>query len=127
MSRTQPQAKRETIVGRVEEIPPGSVRIVPVGKFGVGVFNVDGQYYALNNYCPHRGAPVCRGYRVGLSVPGDEPYSVQWIRDGEFLRCPWHGWEWEIATGRSATYPGKAVRAYRVRVEDGLVILEGVA
>ncbi len=114
------------VVGRVEDLPPGSVMIVPRGKFGIGVYNVGGAFYALTNYCLHRGAPLCRGQVTGKVVAGDAPYESRMIRAGEFLRCPWHGWEFEIATGRAVAYPERAIRTYPVRVEDGTVILEGL-
>ena len=114
------------IVGRVEDLPPGCVTIVPRGKFGIGVYNVGGRFYALTNYCLHRGAPLCRGQVCGVVVAGDRPYESRMERFGEFLRCPWHGWEFEIATGRAVAYPEKAIRSYPVRVEDGNVILEGL-
>lgn len=114
------------IVGRVEELPPGSAIIVPRGKFGIGVYNVGGNFFALTNYCLHRGAPLCLGLVTGMVVAGAAPYESELIRVGEFLRCPWHGWEFEIATGRSVAYPEKAIRTYPVRVENGTVILEGL-
>src|ERR1700722_20281230 len=93
-------APNEYVVCREDELPPGAVKIVPIGKFGVGVFNVDGRYFALVNYCLHRGAPVCRGRVTGLAAAGEAPYEAHWIRDGEILRCPWHGWDFEIETGQ---------------------------
>jgi nitrite reductase/ring-hydroxylating ferredoxin subunit len=119
-------SKRRHTVGRFEDLPPGSVKIVPVGKFGVGVYNVGGHYYALTNYCPHRGAPVCKGVIGGLALPRKQPYEVEWVADGEYLRCPWHGWQFQIATGSSVTDPRKVIHSYPVIVEGGLVILDGV-
>lgn len=114
------------VVCSIEDLPPGSVKIVPVGKFGVGVFNVDGQYHALVNYCLHRGAPLCRGLICGTAEPGENPYEAFWTREGEIVRCPWHGWEFDIGTGRSLAFPNRRIRSYPVSVRDGLVILEGV-
>jgi nitrite reductase/ring-hydroxylating ferredoxin subunit len=113
-------------VGRVDELPPGSVTIVPVGKFGVGVFNVNGSYFALTNYCPHRGGPLCLGPIVGAVSAGDRPYEIRYHRPGEFVRCPWHGWEYEIRTGRAVAYPDKSIRTHPVTVRDGMVVLEDV-
>lgn len=112
-------------VCRVEELPPGTVKIVPVGKFGIGVFNVDGRYYGLLNYCPHRGGPLCLGRVTGLVEAGTAPYEITWSRAGQFVRCPWHGIEFEIATGRSIALPAMAVRSYPVKVKDGFVVIEG--
>jgi nitrite reductase (NADH) small subunit len=113
----------EIVVGRVEDLPPGSVRVVPVGAFGVGVFNVDGEYHALNNYCPHRGGPACLGERTGTT---ESPAfgELEWVEEGRILRCPWHGWEFSIPTGLSVTTPIKRIKKYGVRVEDDMVVLE---
>ena len=121
---------RRFVVGKVDELPPGAMKLVPVGKFGVGVYNVDGEYYALTNYCPHRGGPLCRGKVIGWAEPGSEPWEVAWTREGEILRCPWHQWEFEIKTGSALIYQETqrpySIRMYPVRVEDGEIVLEGV-
>ena len=105
------------VVCRVEELPPGGRRIVSVGGLSIGVFNVNGRYYGLNNRCPHKAAPLCAGLVTGL-VTGPEPYQYQVSRPGEILRCPWHGWEFDITNGRSVFNPHKLrVRSYEVAVE----------
>jgi nitrite reductase (NADH) small subunit len=134
------------VVGKVVDLPPGSVRIVPVGNpQGIGVFNVGGTYYALKNVCPHQGGPLCRGPITGttrsVEIEGEAP-GLQWDREGEIVRCPWHRWEFEIATGRTvfdsrfrvSTYDVHSaglvdddvptVETYPVRVEEQYVILE---
>ena len=66
LATERPLKRTESVVvGRVEELPPGSVTIVPRGKFGIGVYNVGGSFFALTNYCLHRGAPLCRGQVTG--------------------------------------------------------------
>ena len=108
-----------TVVATVEEIPPGGRKIVEVAGRSIGVFNVDGEYFALRNRCPHQGGPLCSGKLAGLvqsTVPGDYSYS----RPGEMLRCPWHGWEYDIRTGQSWWDPGRTrVRSYDVTIEAG--------
>ena len=105
------------IVGTVAEIPPGQRKIVEVNGISVGVFNVRGTYYALKNSCPHQGAPLCLGSVKGTTLPS-APGEYRWGREGEILRCPWHGWEFDILTGRSIFNPHKVrVRAYEVSVE----------
>jgi nitrite reductase/ring-hydroxylating ferredoxin subunit len=113
----------EIVVGRVEDLPPGSMRLVPAGPFGVGVVNVNGEYHALNNYCPHRGAPICLGKITG-TTRSDEVRELEWVADGEVLRCPWHAWEFSIPEGVSVTAPVKKLKKYAVRVEDGVVVLQ---
>jgi nitrite reductase/ring-hydroxylating ferredoxin subunit len=116
-------AKRRVVVGRVGEIEPGGVKIVPEGKFGVGVYNVNGEYFALTNYCPHRGAPLCRGVVTGMTE-ASTPYESAWVREGEILRCPWHGWEFAIKDGTTVTEPKRQVKTFAVVVEGDTIMLE---
>ena len=129
------------VVGRVSEIPPGSRRIVEVEGRSIGVFNIHGTYYALRNSCPHQLAPLCRGTVTGTTLPS-KPGEYKWGREGEIVRCPWHGWEFDITNGRSVFNPHRtrvksypvtverdqpeedpSVETYPVTEEDGLVIL----
>lgn len=116
-------AKKRVIVGRVGDIAPGEVKIVPEGKFGIGVYNVRGEYFALTNYCPHRGAPLCRGVVTGMTE-ASRPYESTWVREGEILRCPWHGWEFAIKDGTTVTEPKRQVKTYPVIVEGDMIMLE---
>ena len=105
------------VIGAVDEIPPGQRKIVDVSGVSIGVFNVGGTFYALRNVCPHQGAPLCRGRLTGTSLPS-APGEYVWAREGEILRCPWHGWEFDVLTGRSLFNPHRVrVRAYEVSVE----------
>lgn len=105
------------VVGRVGEITPGGRKIVEAEGRSIGVFNVDGRFYALRNSCPHQAAPLCLGSIKGMTMPS-KPGEYIWARDGEILRCPWHGWEFDILTGRSIFNPHRTrVKAYDVTVE----------
>jgi len=105
------------VVCSVDELPPGGRHIVEVAGRSIGVFNVGGRYYALRNRCPHHGAPLCRGKLTGL-VTGPEPYQYHIEREGEILRCPWHGWEFDVTTGRSVFNPHRVgVKRYDVTLE----------
>ncbi len=107
------------VIGRAGEIPPGSRRIVEAEGRSIGVFNVQGSYYALRNSCPHQAAPLCLGSIKGMTMPS-KPGEYIWARDGEIVRCPWHGWEFDILTGRSIFNPHKMrVKTYEVTVEQG--------
>ncbi|TWF80613.1 3-phenylpropionate/trans-cinnamate dioxygenase ferredoxin subunit [Pseudonocardia hierapolitana] len=105
------------IVGTTDEIGPGQRKIVEIDGRSIGVFNVGGHYYALRNRCPHAGARLCDGVLTGL-VTSSTPGEYTYLRGGEILRCPWHGWEFDIATGRSWFDPARTrVRAYEATVE----------
>ena len=110
------------VVGTVEEIPPGGRKIVKLEGREVGIFNVGGEYFALKNVCPHQGARVCLGKVVGTTLPS-AVYEYQYGRAGEILRCPWHGWEYEIRTGQALIDPKVRVVTYPVVVEAGGVMV----
>jgi nitrite reductase/ring-hydroxylating ferredoxin subunit len=111
------------VVGTVEEIPPGQRKIVDVAGRTVGVFNVGGEFFALLNRCPHQGGPLCTGNTLGFlqsAGVGEFIYS----RPGEVVRCPWHGWEYDLRTGQSCFDPARVlVRNYPVSVAPGAEIL----
>jgi len=113
------------VVARASEVQPGSCKIVSARGREIGLFNIGGEYFALSNRCPHKGAELCRGMIVGLaqsSTPGEYRLS----RPGEFIRCPWHGWEFDIRTGRSWCDPARlGVRQYPVSVRPGRQLVEG--
>jgi 3-phenylpropionate/trans-cinnamate dioxygenase ferredoxin subunit len=106
------------IVANVRDIPPGERLIVEVAGRSIGVFNVDGRFYAVKNSCPHQGGPLCQGRTVGLAV-AERPGEIAYGREGEILRCPWHGWEFDLATGRSVVDPTRTRdKSYPVAVEE---------
>lgn len=99
------------------ELAPGEREIVDLDGASVGVFNVDGEFHALKNDCPHQRAPLCEGKVTG-TVTAEEPGDVNWECDGHILRCPWHGWEFEIETGESVFNPHEVkARSYEAAVE----------
>src|SRR4051794_24252435 len=106
------------VICRVEELPPGERKLVTIAGRTVGIFNVSGSYHALLNRCPHMAAPLCKGVVTGL-ITSPEQYKAELSRDGEILRCPWHGWEFDILTGQSVFNPHRVrVRSYKVLVES---------
>ena len=104
-------------VATVDEIPAGGRKIVELAGRSIGVFNVDGEFFALRNRCPHQGGPLCEGLRWG-AIEATVPGEVRLSRAGEILTCGWHGWEFDIRTGQSWCNPAQLrVRTYEVRVE----------
>jgi 3-phenylpropionate/trans-cinnamate dioxygenase ferredoxin subunit len=94
-------------VAPLDEFPPGSVKIVHAGEIAVGVFNLNGELYALEDRCSHDDGPLCEGdYDV------EEGYAV----------CPRHGSHIDIRTGAALTLPAVLpVETFPVVVEDGIV------
>jgi 3-phenylpropionate/trans-cinnamate dioxygenase ferredoxin subunit len=106
-------------VATVDELPPGQRKLVEIGGRSVGVFNIGGEFFALRNRCPHQGGPLCAGRLTGLLL-AERPGEYRYLRRGEILRCPWHGWEFDVKTGQSWFDPARTrVRTYPVSVEPG--------
>ena len=106
------------------QLPPGQRKIVEIDGKSIGVFNLSGTYYALRNLCPHQFAPLCLGKVTGFceTSPVGE---FRWSREGEIIRCPWHGWEFDIKTGRSIFNPHKVrTKSYPVTLEKAPVETE---
>ncbi|MFT4947132.1 MAG: nitrite reductase/ring-hydroxylating ferredoxin subunit [Natronomonas sp.] len=99
------------------ELGPGERTVVEVDGLFVGVFNVDGEYHALNNVCPHQLAPLCEGKVTGTTCSKTAGEFESWDRDGEVLRCPWHGWEFDITNGESLFNPHVQTRTFETDVE----------
>ena len=110
------------VVGTVDEIPPGGRKIVVVAGRSIGVFNLGGEFFALRNSCPHQGGALCTGRLSGFVI-AETPGEYEYSRQGEILRCPWHGWEFDVRTGQSWFDPAKVrVRRYEVTLEpEGVV------
>lgn len=117
-------AATQHVVCPEDDLPPGGRVIVELEGRSIGVFNVDGRYYALRNVCPHRGAPLCLGTIGGTMLPSD-PKQYHYGLDRGVLRCPWHGWEIELESGRAVFDPvGTRVKTYPVSIVDGSVVVE---
>lgn len=105
-------------VCKVSELPPGGRKIIEVGSKSIGVFNIDGTYHALRNLCPHQFAPLCQGKVTGYCEPSPVG-EFHWNRQGEIIRCPWHGWEFDIKTGRSIFNPHKVrTKSFETAIEE---------
>ncbi len=113
------------VVAGATDIPVGERKLVRINGREIAIFNIGGEYFAIHNRCPHEGASLCRGILVGL-VESSEPGQYRFSRAGELLRCPWHGWEFDIRTGKSWFDPRRTkVRSFDVALIDGRELVEG--
>lgn len=115
-------ANRRYVVGRAADLADGERMVAVVNNRSIGIFNIGGRYYGLLNRCPHRGAELCQGRFVGdlsAAAPGDYRYDA----DRRLLMCPWHGWEFDVATGQSYFDPVRVrARPFAVDVEKGDIV-----
>jgi nitrite reductase/ring-hydroxylating ferredoxin subunit len=89
-------------VAGTEEVPAGSGKVVRAGGRLLALFNVDGTFYALDNTCLHRGGPVGEG-----------------DLEGRVVTCPWHGFQYDVTTGRNVFDSEVGLETFPVRVTDG--------
>ena len=95
-------------VATTDEVAPGQPKLVEVNGRRVALFNLDGSFYAMDDVCTHRGAPLSEGEVMGKEV-----------------QCPWHGALFDIATGEASGPPAEAgVEVFRVRVEGSDIEVE---
>ena len=91
-------------VALVDDVPPGTGKVVQAGGRLLALFNVEGRFYALDNTCLHRGGPVGEG-----------------DLDGTVVTCPWHGFQYDVTTGRNVFDPDVGLETFPLRVADGEV------
>jgi nitrite reductase (NADH) small subunit len=84
---------------RKDEIPAGTIREFQVDGKTLAVSNVDGKFYAIDNTCLHRGGPLGQGELEGATVT-----------------CPWHGWQYDVTTGKVTRNPAVGVACFPVEV-----------
>jgi nitrite reductase (NADH) small subunit len=115
----------EVVVGRVDDFPPGTHKVVVAAGREIGVFNIAGRLYGLPNRCPHQAGPLCAGRMVTgtLMVDSEGDWRPRWAMEDEVIACPWHGLEYHVPTGRCLAYPEITLRHYPVSVRDGEVIV----
>jgi 3-phenylpropionate/trans-cinnamate dioxygenase ferredoxin component len=88
-------------VASVSQVTPGTGIVASADGKEVAVFNVDGEFYVIDNVCKHRGGPLGEGEL-----------------EGETVTCPWHAWQYNVKTGTCLTKDGIKMDTYEVRVED---------
>ncbi len=113
------------VVASADEIAEGGRKIVEVAGRSIGVFHINGEFFALRNRCPHQGGPLCEG-KLGSWIEASAPGEYDVSRANEIIRCPWHGWEFDVRTGQSYWDPQRQrVRPYAVQVASGERLING--
>jgi nitrite reductase (NADH) small subunit len=116
------EGTRVYVVAEAADFLVNTHRVVEVGTRKIGVFNLDGQFYALPNLCPHQLGPLATGKVSGtLTARQETGYKLEWTMEGEIVTCPWHGLEYHISSGQCLAYSEIKLRTYPVWIEDGLV------
>jgi nitrite reductase/ring-hydroxylating ferredoxin subunit len=118
---------REIAIGKVAAFPDPGRKVVEVDGVAVGVFRHNGAFTAFENACPHMGGPVCQGKiiaRVEERVREDKTsLGLSFSRTQSNIVCPWHGYEFDIATGQHQGNPRLRLRPVAIRVVDDDLVL----
>jgi nitrite reductase (NADH) small subunit len=94
-------------IAKVSDCPPGSAVELVVADRIVALYNVEGDFYALDGVCPHQGGPLGKGQLSGCVVT-----------------CPWHGWQFDVTNGAHQLNPRLVQPAFPVRVEGDTVMIQ---
>jgi nitrite reductase (NADH) small subunit len=114
----------EIVIGELRDFPEGCYRVLRVEDFEFGIFREGGRLVAYENRCPHDGGPVCQGKvipRVEEELAPDQTSRGLRFSSRRNIVCPWHGWEFDIATGRHCGDPRYRLRPVNVRVHENHV------
>jgi nitrite reductase (NADH) small subunit len=84
----------------LQELPPGAAKEVEFEGRVYAIFNIDGEISAIDGICPHQGGPLADGALEGTTVT-----------------CPWHGWQFDVRTGKTPLGPKIKQAVYEVKVE----------
>ena len=118
----KPRSGERVRVANSADIPEGGKVIVTPGNGpSIGIFRIDGNLYAIKNVCPHNGAPLCLGTLHATHQPGP-PREFQIALSGRVLRCPWHGWEFDVVTGKGLYDEIGRVATFAVEVDEQGVV-----
>jgi nitrite reductase/ring-hydroxylating ferredoxin subunit len=101
-----------------DELQEGDRVITEIQGKEIAVFNVGGEYRALANYCTHQGGPVCEG-PVNGTIGVDEEWNMIFEQEDELIICPWHGWSFEMETGRHIAKSNYTLPTYEVVEKEG--------
>ncbi|MCK1993222.1 Rieske (2Fe-2S) protein [Peribacillus muralis] len=98
-------------------------KVVKINEYEIAIKNVNGKLYAFQNKCPHMGAPMVCGHVTGTMIPSEPHQYIYGCKD-EIIRCPLHGWEFEMETGKSLFDPERMkIKTFDVFQEEGMVVL----
>ena len=94
-------------VAKISDIADGKSQMVEIESQIIALFNVRGQFYAMQNACPHRGGPLVEGHM-----------------EGNIVTCPWHAWQFDVTSGKCQTMLGAIQKTYPVKIEKEEVYIE---
>jgi nitrite reductase/ring-hydroxylating ferredoxin subunit len=117
----------DVVVGKAADFPNPGRKVIEVDGAEVGIFRRDEKFTAFENVCPHMGGPVCQGKIIArveeLTAEDKTSLGLSFSKDQTNVVCPWHGYEFDIGTGRHQGDPRMRLFPVTVRVDDGYVVV----
>jgi nitrite reductase/ring-hydroxylating ferredoxin subunit len=110
-------------IGSVGDFDEGRMRIVKVNDREIGVVMWNGIPYALRNTCPHQAGPVCAGVITRKLIAGPVVGEIDVMRDDPVLVCPWHGWEFDVRSGRLVSDSSLGIKTYPTHLVGGRIVV----
>jgi len=110
-------------VGSIEEFPEGCASVVVAGRTEVGIVRWSGAFYAIGTICTHQGGRLCLGV-LSARLTAGRPGEMLVDDAAPVIACPWHGWEFDVASGKAIWDPTIHIRTFPVRVTNGRVMVE---
>jgi nitrite reductase/ring-hydroxylating ferredoxin subunit len=109
-------------VGAVDDFQVDTFRVFELAGRPVGVVRTSRGFFAVRNRCPHQGADICAGKVAGTMVVSDRPYEYHYSDENMVVACPWHRWEFELATGYAyGRVTNKRLVTYEVEIDEDQV------
>ena len=96
-----------TKVGKNSDVEEGKSLIVAVNGHEIALFKISGAFYAMENFCPHRGGPLGEGHV-----------------DGTEVTCPWHAWTFDVKSGACLTDPSFQQKKFPVKIENDEILVD---
>jgi len=109
-------------VGSTADLDVGESLLVEVEGIEIAIYCTDNGYYAISNHCVHQGGPLCEGPLTG-TMSQDETGNLCYDQTKNVVRCPWHGWEFDIETGKHPSRSDYSQPTYDVIVKDDQLYL----
>ena len=113
------------VLAEVNDFPDREIRKVEAGGKPIALVRIDGEFFALLDRCPHGGAQLSGG-RLAHEVTSDGPGTYSICSVDRMLKCPWHGWEYDLRTGQSWSDPKSTrTRAFGTETVRGGELVKG--
>ncbi|WP_254525617.1 Rieske (2Fe-2S) protein [Natrinema caseinilyticum] len=117
----------EYTVADADEIDVGERILVQIEGKPIGIFNIDNEYVAYLSWCAHQSGPCAEGNITGTKTASFDPDTLQtdleYVKEGEILNCPWHGWEYDLQSGECLSRDNISLASFPVSVDDGKIVV----